>query len=396
MMSDHRLGTLRRLACLLGLLAAPAANAAPFIPSDTNEILERVGPSRDPVEAELRRLSTALAIDRGNGPLAVKLARLSIARGQLLGDTRYFGRADAALAPWLNSPDPPIDVRLLRGILRQSNHDFTAALDDLGKVLSVEPHNGQARLTRAVVRLVRAEYNAARGDCVQLIGAAPQSVMRVCLAAVAAMTGHARAAQAALAITADQADTPPAVRVWALTLAGETAARTGDSRTAFGAFERARALAPDDAYLLAAYADALADAGRAVDVPDLLAAHTRIDSLLLRVAEAELQLRRHDPDLLAQLAERFETSRLRGETTHQREEARFALHILSRPDAALRLARANWQVQREPADARIFLEAAIAAGVPFEADPVLMWHRDNGVEDIQLTRMVRSIERVVR
>jgi tetratricopeptide (TPR) repeat protein len=391
-MSTKLLGVLRRLAGLAALLAAQAASAAPYIPTAADTVLERVAPGNDPAEAELHRLTVELAGDRSNRALAVQVARLNIARGQLLADSRYFGRADAALAPWIDEADPPTDVRLLRGILRQANHDFDGALDDLGVVLEAEPRNGQARLTRAVVRMVRAEYPAAQDDCGQLVGAAPASALDVCVAAVASITGHARPALVMLAITAAAADTPQPIRVWALTLEGETDTRLGDSKAAFAAFEQARRLAPDDSYLLAACADTLMDSGHPDEVLDLLDSRTRIDTLLLRLTEAEQLLGRPDSDHISQLASRFETSSRRGEIIHQREAARFTLHILGRPDEALRLAQANWRVQREPADARILLEAAIAAGAPAAAAPVLAWSRDNGVEDTQFASLAKRID----
>lgn len=391
-MSTKLLSVLRRLACLAALLAAQAASAAPYIPSDADTVLERVTPSNDPAEAELHRLTVELAGDHDDRALAVRVARLDIARGQRLADGRYFGRADAALAPWIDAADPPTDVRLLRGILRQADHDFDGALDDLGAVLDAQPRNGQARLTRAVVRLVRAEYPAAQDDCGQLIGAAPASALDVCVAAVAGITGHARPALVMLAMTAAGADTPQAIRVWALTIEGETAARLGDGKATFEAFEQARRLAPDDSYLLAAYADALMDFGHPEQVLDLLAGRTRIDTLLLRLVEAEQLLGRPDPDHISQLAGRFETSRRRGEIIHQREEARFTLHVLGHPEEALRLARANWRVQREPSDARILLEAAIAAGAREVAAPALAWWRDNGVEDTQFARLTKRFD----
>lgn len=394
-MSEHVLSMLRRLACLAALFAAQAAGAAPGIPTADETVLERVTPGSDPAETGLRALTAALAKDRDNRALAVRVARLNIARGQLLADTRYFGRADAALAPWIGAAAPPPDVLLLRGISRQSNHDFDAALDDLSAVLDTDPRNGQARLTRAVVHLVRAEYPAARDDCAQLIGAAPGSALDVCVAAVAGMTGYARPALVMLTMAATAADTPPPVRVWALTLKAETAARVGDATTAFAAFAEARRLAPDDSYLLAAYADAMLDFGRPAEVLDLLAGRTRIDTLLLRLTEAEQCLGRPDPDHVSQLADRFETSRRRGETVHQREEARFTLHVLGRPDEALRLARANWLVQREPADARVLVEAAIAAGAPEAAALALAWRRDNGVEDVRLTDLAARLDGAV-
>lgn len=388
----NALNALCRLMTVSAMFVAMSAQARPSIPASDGEVLEVVAAISDPGEAELRRASAALANGPGNRALAVQVARLAIARGQRLADPREFGRAEAALSPWMAAAAPDHDIRLLRAILRQSNHDFDAALGDLAAVLDAEPRNAQARLTRAVIRVVRAEYPEAQDDCAHLIGVAAPGVMDTCVASVAVLAGHARPARVMLAMAAERADAPAGVRVWALTILGETSARVGETGEAVAAFEKARSLAPDDTYLLAAYADALLDDGRAETALALLDGHERADALLLRIAEAKRRLGRPATDLVGQLADRFATSRLRGETLHQREEARFALHVEGRADEALRLAQANWLVQREPADARILLEAALAAGVPHAATPVLAWRRDNGVEDVVMDRLAARIE----
>ena len=89
----------------------------------------------------------------------------------------------------------------------------------------------------------------------------------------------------------------------------------------------------------------------------------RADPLLLRLALAQRALAsREAADSTEQLRSRFEASRIRGDTLHMREEARYALHLLNDPVRALKLAQAEWRVQKEPADARILLEAALATG----------------------------------
>ena len=123
--------------------------------------------------------------------------------------------------------------------------------------------------------------------------------------------------------------------MWAMTLAAETADRLDDS-SAEAWFERAMALDPSDPYLLGAWSDWLLDHGRPQEVVALLGGRTRIDPLLLRLALAEqatgnVALAGH----VADLAARFEASRLRGDTVHRREEARFVLHLLHQPARAL-------------------------------------------------------------
>ncbi len=74
----------------------------------------------------------------------------------------------------------------------------------------------------------------------------------------------------------------------------------------------------------------------------------------------------------------------RGEAVHRREQARFLLEIEDKPREALTAALANWQVQREPDDALILLNAAHAAGVPGQARAALEFVRSQGLQDVRL------------
>ena len=218
----------------------------------------------------------------------------------------------------------------------------------------------------------------------------------VCTAAAMSLTGHAplalRAVGLSLTQNAAEAEREPGVALWALTLEAEIAARLDDP-SAESWFARALALDPRDPYLQAAWSDWLLDHGRASEVVALLGNRTRIDPLLLRLALAEREVGAPAAgDHVMDLANRFEASRLRGETVHRREEARFQLALLHQPAQALALARANWDVQREPADARILLEAALAAGQPTAAKPVITWLQMNAVQDVRLRTLAARIK----
>ena len=157
-------------------------------------------------------------------------------------------------------------------------------------------------------------------------------------------------------------------------------------------FREALAVGQRDAALLAAYADFLFDQQRPADVRALLHNEVRADALLLRLAIAERQLA--DPawmEMRQMLDDRIDAGRQRGDRVHLREEARFALSLADDPATALALALENWRVQREPADARLVLEAAVAANAPAAAAPVLTWLAETGLEDTQLTGLARQI-----
>jgi len=373
------------------LAAAPVAKAAPFIPAEDGLVLERVPGARDASSRALRDLNAVLTQNRRDIGLAEKVARLDIEQARKLGDPRFLGRAEAALAPWPLAPDTPAPVLLLRAVILQSNHDFDGSVAALQRVVSVEPSSGQAWLTLAAVHQAQAEYKAGLRDCGQIasltLGLAPD----ICTASIMSLTGHAPLALRAITISvaqnADEVRADPSLGVWAETAAAEIAERLGDSSTE-QRYRDALAIDGSDPYLLGAWSDWLLDQNRPREVMALLRDRTRVDPLLLRLALAEQatgssQAAGHIGDL----AERFEASRLRGETVHRREEARFALDLQHQPARALDLARANWDVQREPADARILLEAANAAGRPEAADPVRAWLHDNGVEDARLSAL---------
>jgi hypothetical protein len=182
-------------------------------------------------------------------------------------------------------------------------------------------------------------------------------------------------------------------RIWIATILAETAARTGAIREAENYFAEAFKVGIKDQYLLSAYADYLLDQRRYRDVISLLQSETRADGLLLRLALAEQALelpafRNHT----AELAARFAAARERGTTAHVREEARFTLALLHDAQRALPLAQANWSVQREPADARILLESALADKNRAAAQPVLDWLNINHVEDFRLRQLAKQIQ----
>jgi len=369
-----------------GIAVAPAI-AKPFVPADDDVVVERLPEQSEPALKELKRLRATLATDPHNLETATAVTRRAIEAMRATGDPRFLGQAQAALMPWWRATDPPSAALLLRATLKQSQHDFDGALADLERLLNREPANGQALLTRATVLTVRGGFADAQRDCRKLARSTSGLVVTACIAGPASLSGDADAAYLALTGALERANSPPGIRAWALTLAAEIAARRGDVTAADAHFHEAFALDPRDAYLRAAYADFLLDRGRPRDVLPLLRTETRNDALLLRLALAEQRL----PDLRAtydvhraDLAARFDAARARGDTLHQREEARFRLMIEGNVQAALVLARDNWNIQREPADLRILAEAAYAANDAGAQKVVDDWIVDTRLTDMTL------------
>jgi len=381
------------VALVLGMAVAfghpDAGGAVPRIPTDPSEILEYatggVGDSAGRERAALRR---KLDRDPRDLALAVALAKLDIEASRREGDPRFLGRAQAALTPWWNEPSPPSDVLLLRATIRQSLHDFGSATADLDLLLAKSPNNVQAWLTRSVVLGVRGEYAAARESCAPLSALAGELVANACTAPIESLTGHAREAYDRLALTLDRTRRE-GERGWLLSILGEIAIRMGDDGAAERHLTRALEATPSEAYTQAALADLLLDLRRPLEVVGRLRGHENDDNLLLRLVIAELAVKDAAAAAHAEmLASKHAASRERGDVVHRREQARFELEVRRNPHAALELARANWEVQKEPADARVFLESALAARDPRAASPVVEFLTANRTEEPRLVALV--------
>lgn len=369
--------------------------ATPFLPTDDGEVLERMPVSPlDPNARRLQGLRREVAAQPENLALATKLAWQYIEAGRSLSDPRYYGYAQGALSPWWKAAEPPVPVLVLRATIRQHDHDFPRALDDLSLALRADPSNAQAWLTQATVLQVRGEYAEARRSCMEVLQLATPLVAVTCVSAVGSLNGEAARSYDMLSHALAQAPQAEAgVRRWALTTLAEIAARRGQPEVAEAHFAQALALSRNDEYLLGAYADFLLDQQRPGEARDLLRNATNADALLLRLALAEQMDGAPEREAhVAALRDRFAAARRRGDSVHRREEARFALRLLGEPRQALQLARDNWEVQREPWDARLLLEAAIAAGDGAAARPVLEFRARSGIEDVTLARLAGEIE----
>ena len=382
----------------LGLAAcfsvcAPVA-AAPFTPASDAQVLARI-PARalDAQARELQSLRAAWRADPRDVDRAVALARRYVEAAAADGDPRYMGYAQAALAPWWTEAAPPVAVRVQRAVLRQYGHGFDEALVDLEAALREEPANAEAWSWLAAIRLVRAEYAEAARACDGLAPLTSALLASACRASVDSLTGRAAPASIALAVALRTAsEAAPEERLWALTRQAEIAERRGAIAVAERAFKDALATGVADVYLRAAYADFLLDQGRAREVLALLEDGARADVLLLRLAIAAKAA--GDPRAAgwaSDLAARFAAARARGDSTHEKEEARFVLELQGDAPRALALAQRNYALQREPADARILLEAALAARRPEAAVPVQRWLDAHRVESVVLQTLSARI-----
>jgi tetratricopeptide (TPR) repeat protein len=377
-------------------LAAGAVTSEPYTPGDDTVILERVAQTRIGSDT-FRRLQHAVAQNPNDLSIVLTYAKAAIQLGNEESDPRYFGYAQSALTPWWKASAPPIEVLQMRADILQWQHRFEAAERDLDSIIAADSRGvNQAHLTRATVELVQGRPDVARHDCVTLIDHVETLIAATCIASVNSLTGDPATIEKALGTAIAQ--TPGASNdalLWAWTEMAEIDERVNRTDAAEAAFQNALAVMRKnghrDPYLLAAYADFLLDRRRPAEVLSLLNGLSRMDNLLLRLALAEDALGRSDDTMRAlahehseDLQRRFDETRQRGDSVHQREEAIYLLELRHAPDQALQVAMQNWQRQRELIDARVLLEAAKAAGKPEAADDVRAWMGRYHVQDARL------------
>jgi tetratricopeptide (TPR) repeat protein len=374
------------LLAMLPLATGTAAWAAPYRPSSDSIVLERL-PLRASRQAgqTLQALRSDSARNPADAQAAARLADFYFDTALATGDPRYTGYARAVVDRFA---DPlPVELLLVRGYLQQYQHGFEAALADFAAALRLQPDLAQAHAWRGAILLVQARYPEADIECKALQRLGRAALAGACLGLRQAYTGQLAAAELTLK-AALAASTEAASRQWLLTRLGEVAAWRDQSARAEDYYRQALALDRDDVYLLAAWSDFLLDRSRFEEVERLLQRFENADPLLLRLALAQSALKRPQAARSIQvLADRFAAARLRGDTTHRAEESRFERELRGDAAKALVLAVSNYSVQREPRDARVLLEAALAAADPAAGAPARQWLAGSGFEDPVLRRL---------
>ena len=394
-MTRHQIPGLALLGTLLA--ASQFAAAAPLVPRDDAAVLETLpGKPGDPAAAALRRLRASAAAAPTDAEAAANLARRYFDLAMEEGDPRYVGYAQAVLRPWPESAAAPAEILVLHGKLRQYRHDFQKALLNFDLALNADPANFAARAWRVAILMVQADYAGVRRECALLAPHASELQAVACVAYLDATTGNARAAYERLSAARGRAGGIDAEHdLWIQTRLAEMAWRTGQLAAAERHFRAGLGLGINDNFILAAYADFLLEQGRAAEVMPLLKGWARSDTLLLRLALAARRLKLAEGEKYARtLGERFADAALRGEKLHLQEEARYLLELRSDARAALAAAGENFRTQREPRDALILVEAALAARDPAAAAPALAWLDSSGFESARLRESALKLKKL--
>ena len=370
-------------------------HAKPYIPSDDTQVLEKLpSGSKNLNSTKIRTLLTELRSNPKDIKKIINFAKNCIELTRSESDPRYLGYAEAVLKPMLKKNNP--EILVLYATIRQSSHSFNEALSILDDVLKIDPANEQAWLTKAQILITLGKYPEAKQSCLHLLTKSNQLTSIACISSAGSLNGSADKSYELLEQITDTLKNAPVSnneKLWAHVLLAEIAVRKGNKVNAERHYKDALSLNPNDNYLLASYSDFLLDENKPGEVINLLKGKTKSDSLFLRLIIAEKKM--NSPNFEShtnELKTRFLENSKRGENIHEREEAIFNLDILNNPTVALELAQKNWEKQKEPIDARIFLRSAIAANKKNAAKPVIKFINQTMIEDIYLNNLVEEIK----
>ena len=370
-----------RLLALLAVAAAiqVAAAAERFLPADSGFVVASVRQVLP--DEKLRPLIAAWRADASAESTTVALASAFIERAYTLREPMYFGRAEAVLAPLAARPAAGTTLRRLYAQVLQHRHDFVAALALLDAVLLEAPHDDEARLLRASVRLVRGDFSGARTDCARIAvrGGDAAAPGFACFAQALAGGGYLERATGVLdALPTGEENHDASTRAYLLATRGELRERGRDIAGAILDYREALELTPGDDSIRAALADVLVANGNTGEARDTLAIEKPSLSLLVRSAALLEGTRR--AALIARADSWIALEVARGDRPHLREAAILAL---AKGDFvhALAAARRNFAMQRELADVRVLARAARAANDARAFAELRSWLRETGFRD---------------
>lgn len=360
---------------LFFILIFASANlmASPFKPQDHEVILELL-PQQ--TLSNTQKLQQQFNKNPDNLFLAIELANKYINLG-------YQGYAQAVLKKWWNLENIPIPVLLLRINLYQKQHKFNQALQDLTKLLSIDKNNSQALLTRAFIYRTQGKYAQALQDCRKL---ASVIITTICHSSIISLQGEAKLAYKNLQKIED-----PMLKQWVLTEMAQIAERLGNNIQAEKHFSEAVKIKNKDYYLYNSYADFLIWNNKPQKVLELFENLANNNpALRLRIVIARKKLNISSEADIKYLQANFEIEKARNSTLHLAEHARFLLTLEQDLSHAFQLAKQNWAIQKEPLDAIIYLQLALANN---KSVPNLVnWIKHNKLEDVRIQSLLGKFE----
>lgn len=357
-----------------------------LLPVDDEQVLE-VLPAGS-LQKELGELRQQLQQQPDNQQLAARLVEHYLDTHRRSGDERYLGYAEQILRPFSR---PVAELALVQAVLLQRQHRFDSAAQILENLLQQWPGNGEAHLILAYIYMALGQADVARRHCGFAVFAAGPAVTAACGARARSLTGDAKPAYQALLRLLDSTEVDALEAFEIHYSLAEISMRLGNLDDAHKYLDQALNIEPENLALLTSKADLLLWQGDFQLCYRLLQARQDQPALLLRYAvavKAMGDIEKFDV-VAAKLQRHFAYQLLRDPALASRDYANYLLQVMEEPGAALKIARANWQTQREPADTYTVLASAVAARSIGSVEDVLVWIAATGLNDDRVNSLLR-------
>lgn len=351
------------------LLVSKLVIAEPYIPENNDMVLDYLPETLTILSNTTKSLERRLARKKSNGKQWGKLIKEYLSEAKASGDMRYVSYAQNHLKTWLQQAPLSEKARLLDVQIKQYNHEFNDAVIQLKALLIDYPENNEAWSLLANIQLLTGNYQDARSSCKQLSRTSSLVDMIICQSNIMIRTGELNKANKMLDVLVSAIEKIPAQkRLWLYTSLAEIKIQQGNNQHAGLYIEKAMKLLKENnkgnTYLLKMAVDLLIQEGDLKKAFELVQIEKSDSALLIR---STLLARELGKDVIFKrnkiaLTQIFEIEKRRGINRHLREHALFTLHILDNSVEALKLAKQNWMMQKEPEDARILMKSALLSG----------------------------------
>lgn len=328
-----------------------------------------------------------------NSERATNAAKLAFLTAIDEGDPRWLGNAKAILAPWWSDANPAAETLYVRALVRQGLHDFDGALADLGAAIANDDSRPEFRAWRFAIRLVSADMASAQQECDGLGQRFGQAEKMGCTAVLLYRRGNPTQAIQQLDALARHPDYQGRfAKEWLAFHRGEARRISGDLRGAQDIWSRYLKTERQPHVIRLALIELLNQRKDYAAALRLNAQTPRSDALLVQaIISAQAVEPQRVPVLRDEFAARLAQQQRRDDFVNERPVIAYLLHVAGDPTAALQMAQEAWTTQREPADAVLFAQAALASKTPERASALIDWQRDTGYRAIDLDPLIDQL-----
>ena len=331
--------------------------------------------------------------------IALAYARQVFNLGSSEGDLRWYGSAKAALRPWWSVTNLPADGFFMRGLVKQGFHDFDGGLNDINQAISMDPKHAEYWSWRFSLHLMQANMDAAQQDVYEMQKLFGSEEANIYQAVLLYRTGQPLPALKLLGESIRSASYQDAAsQIWIGFHLGEASRVANQPDKALTLWRRLLEAYPQSHLLRLSLADLLNQKkkykeAKAVATLNSSAITSNLtDALLMQALIASRGLNANDEVLLAsQMAARLQTQSLRQESLIERPRLIYQIAYGNNLASGLALSIENWKLQKEPTDAVLFLQAALALNQAKSAEPVVRWAASTKYTDPQLSPLVEAI-----